>query len=46
MITLIGEELGYPGHSIQGIVVHELYKGQEFGPVILLVVTIDPEVLF
>jgi len=46
VITLVGEEWGYPSRSVWSIVVHKLCKRQEFGPVILLVVTIDPEVLF
>ena len=30
----------------QGIVVHELAEGEELVPVVLLVVTVDPDILF
>jgi len=46
VITLVGEEWGDSSRSVWSIVVHKLCKGQEFRPVILLVVTIDLEVLF
>ena len=41
VVALVGEEERDASSCIQSIDVHELCKGQEFGPVILLVVAID-----
>ena len=41
VVALVGEEGRDASGSIQSIVVRELRKGQEFGPVVLLVVAID-----
>ena len=41
MVALVGEEGRDTSGSIRSIVVRELRKGQEFGPVVLLVVAID-----
>ena len=47
MIALVGKERRYPSGSVWSVVVcDKLRKGQEFGRIILLVVTVDPEVLF
>ena len=41
VVALVGKELGDASSCIQSIVIYELCKGQEFGPVILLVVAIN-----
>ena len=41
VVALVGEEGRDVSDCIQSIVVRELRKGQEFGPVVLLVVAID-----
>ena len=41
VVALVGEEGRDASGSVQSIVVQELCKGQEFGPVVLLVVAID-----
>src|SRR5882724_6870497 len=46
MITLIGKEGCNAGSGTRSIVISELSYWKEFGPIILLVVTIDSEVLF
>ena len=46
MIIFIGKEQGYSGRSCQCIVVGELTKREESGPVVLLIVAKYPEVLF
>jgi len=45
MISLISEEWGNTSSSTRNIIVGKLCKRQEFGPVVLLVVTIYMEVL-
>ena len=46
MISLVGKEWGYASSGVGSIVVCELCKGQEFRPIVLLVVTKHSEVLF
>src|SRR5882724_3630268 len=46
MITLIGKEGCNAGSGTRSIVISELSYWKEFGPIILLVVAIDSEVLF
>ena len=41
VVALVGKEGRDASGSVQSIVVQELCKGQEFGPVVLLVVAID-----
>ena len=41
VVALVDEEVRDASGSIWSIVVRELHKGQEFGPVVLLVVAID-----
>ena len=41
VVALVGKEWGDASSCIRSIVVHELCKGQKFGPVILLVVAIN-----
>ena len=41
VVALVGEEGRDASGSVRSIVVQELHKGQEFGPVILLVVAIN-----
>ena len=45
MIALVGKEGRNTSGSVRGIVVRELRQGKELGPVVLLVVQVDPEVL-
>ena len=45
VVALISEEWWYSSGSTQSIVIQELSKGQEFRPIILLIGTINPEVL-
>ena len=42
VVALVREERGYTGGCGWGIVVRELRQGKELGPVVLLVVRIDP----
>src|ERR1700731_4678239 len=46
MIALICEEWGNPCSSAQSIVVGKFCLGQEFGPVVLLIIAVTMEVLF
>ena len=41
VVALVGEEGRDASGCVWSIVVQELHKGQEFGPVVLLIVTID-----
>ena len=41
VVALVGEEGRDASGCVRSIVVRELHKGQEFGPVVLLVVAID-----
>ena len=46
VISLVSEEWGYFGGSTQGIVVCELREREKLSPVVLLVVAVNPDVLF
>jgi hypothetical protein len=46
MITLIGEEGGDTSCSRGNIIVSELSKWKEGGPIVLLVLAINPKILF
>ena len=46
VVTLISEERGNSGSSVRSIVVSKLRKGQEFRPVILLIIAVHSDVLF
>ena len=46
VISLISEEWGYSGGSTRGIVVCELREREKLSPVVLLVVAVNPDVLF
>ena len=46
VISLVSEEWGYSSGSTQGIVVCELREREKLSPVVLLVVAVNPDVLF
>src|ERR1700719_1808058 len=46
MITLLLKEWGNPRSGARSIVVGEFRQGQEFGPVVLLIIAVTTEVLF
>ena len=46
MVNLVGKEGCNAGSGTRSIVVSELSEWKEFGPIVLLVVAIDSEVLF
>src|ERR1700726_2557027 len=46
MITLVCKEWGNPCSGAWSIVVGKFCQGQEFGPVVLLVIAVTTEVLF
>ena len=46
VISVVSEEGRHSGRRVLGIVVHELRQRQQLTPVILMVVTIDTQVLF
>ena len=46
METVVGEERGEGGSRMSGVVVAEFRQGEEAGPVGLLIVAVDAEVLF
>ena len=46
VISLVSEEWGYSGGSTRGIVVCELREREKLSPVVLLVVAVNPDVLF
>src|ERR1700731_788263 len=46
MITLVHKEWGNPHSGARSIVVGKFHQGQEFGPVVLLVIAVTAEVLF
>ena len=46
MEPVVGEERGQGGSRMFGVVVVELCQGEEAGPVCLLVVAVDSQVLF
>src|ERR1700731_4263918 len=46
MITLVRKEWGNPHSGAQSIVVGEFRQGEEFGPVVLLIIAVTTEVLF
>src|SRR6202030_4476794 len=46
MITLLLKEWGNPRSGARGIVVGEFRQGEEFGPVVLLIIAVTTEVLF
>src|ERR1700731_4308877 len=46
MITLVRKEWGNPCSGARSIVVGEFRQGQEFGPVVLLIIAVTMEVLF
>jgi hypothetical protein len=45
VITFVGKKGGNAGRGVRSIVVGKLRDGQEFGPIVLLVIAIDPEIL-
>src|SRR3984893_11639214 len=46
MITLVRKEWGNPRSGARSIVVGEFCQGEEFGPVVLLIIAVTTEVLF
>jgi len=46
VVAFIGKEGGDTCGCARRVVKHELCKWEEFGPVVLLVVTVDSEILF
>jgi len=46
VVTLIGEEWGYSSSSARGVIVCEFGEWKEFGPIVLLIVAIDADILF
>ena len=46
VISLVSEEWGYSSGSTRGIIVCELRKQEKLSPVVLLVVAVNPDVLF
>ena len=46
MIPLVGIEWGNSGSHAQSIVVSKLHKQEQREPVVLLIVAVDPDVLF
>ena len=46
VISLVSEEWGYSGGSTRGIVVCELREREKLSPVVLLLVAVNPDVLF
>ena len=46
MEPVVGKERGQGGSRIFGVVVGELRQGEEAGPVCLLIVAVDSQVLF
>src|ERR1700731_2459669 len=46
MITLVRKEWGNPRSGARSIVVGEFHQGEEFGPVVLLIIAVTTEVLF
>src|ERR1700731_3791243 len=46
MITLVRKEWGNPHSGARSIVVGKFHLGQEFGPVVLLIIAVTTEVLF
>ena len=46
VISLVSKEWGYSSGSTRGIVVCELHEQEKLSPVVLLVVAVNPDVLF
>ena len=46
VISLVSEEWGYSGGSTRGIVVCELHEREKLSPVVLLIIAVNPDVLF
>ena len=46
VVTLVSEEWGHTGSCIWGVIVCELCKRQELGPIVLLVIAVNLQVLF
>ena len=46
VISFVSEEWGYSGGSTRGIVVCEFHEREKLSPVVLLVVAVNPDVLF
>ena len=46
VISLVSKEWGYSSGSTRGIVVCELHKREKLSPVVLLVVAVNPDILF
>ena len=46
VISLVSKEWGYSGGSTRGIVVCEFCERKKLSPVVLLVVAVNPDVLF
>jgi len=46
MVTFVSEERGNASSGIQSIIVSEFHQQEEFGPIVLLIVAIDSNILF
>ena len=46
MVTFVSEERGNTSRGARSIIVSELRQREEFGPVVLLIIAIDSNVLF
>ena len=46
MVTLVSKEGGNTSSGARSIIVSELHQREEFGPVVLLIIAIDSNVLF
>ena len=46
VISLVSEEWGYSGGSTRGIVVCKFREREKLSPIVLLVVAVNPDVLF
>ena len=46
VISLVSKEWGYSGGSTRGIVVCELREREKLSPVVLLIIEVNPDVLF
>src|SRR6266581_2292475 len=45
VVTLVSVEWRHTGGGVRSIIVGELRKGQEFSPIVLLVVAVNPQIL-
>ena len=46
VVTLVSKEWGHTGSCIRGVIVCELCERQELGPIVLLVIAVNLQVLF